>query len=105
MIYKIDKQKAFALAKELGLKISFDSDKPGVIMKSGKQKDFAEFFPELNYIYTNEEFITKDSGELLELSKNINIKSNRQKTLIVSVNKYEKVFTVENRKESWDCAS
>ena len=46
---KIDKEKAVMLAKEIGLKISFNKDVSGVLI-NGKVISFNEFFPCLKKI-------------------------------------------------------
>lgn len=76
MEFKIDKQKAIKLAEQMGLNVSFNSSNPGVILKSEsetKHKKFVDLFPELNTGYNGDKFITKDSGNLPTLSRNINI--------------------------------
>lgn len=104
MDFQIDKQKALELAKEIGLEIFFDDKKSGVIMETGEHKDFVEFFPELNYLYNQENFITKDSGELFNLSKNIFIKLGQRKVPNVLLRNDKATFPVENN-EKWHLAS
>ncbi|MEC1718770.1 hypothetical protein [Schinkia azotoformans] len=102
MNFKVDKQKALELAKELGLDVSFGSKNPGVIMGSGEHKDFNDFFPEINYEFNQAKFITKDSGELSNLSKNITIKSSDKKTQMISVISIDKDFVTDSHgKWSW----
>ena len=47
MDFKVDKQKALELAKEIGLDVSFDSKNPDVIIDLLEHKDFNNFFSEL----------------------------------------------------------
>lgn len=60
MKFSLDKEKAFNLAKQLGIKISFDNDNPGVIITSNEKSTeytLEQFFPELT---GNTNFVSKD---------------------------------------------
>lgn len=44
--YKIDREKAIQLGKELGLKVTFDSETPGVLDPlTGEVRDLMSYFP------------------------------------------------------------
>lgn len=102
MDFKVDKQKALELAKELGLDVSFGSENPGVIMDSGEHKDFNDFFPEINYEFNQAKFVTKDSGELSNLSESMIIKSIGKRTQMIAVVSTEKDFVTDSYgKWSW----
>jgi hypothetical protein len=61
MNFSLDKDKAMELAEKLGLKVSFNNEKSGVIVNDNDNKmnysfGFDDFFPELETL----DFITKD---------------------------------------------
>lgn len=107
MNFKVDKQKALDLAKEMGLNISFDSKNPGVIMNSEgnkEQKQFRDFFPELNGEFNHEKFVTKDSGNLPSVSSSINIATSSKKVQIITIKSMEKGFATDSHGK-WSRAS
>jgi hypothetical protein len=68
--FNLDRQKALELATELGLEVSFDSEKPGVyILNNGDETfyKFQDFFPEI-FNYTLDVYVTKETNNLEELS-------------------------------------
>lgn len=69
----LDKQKALDLAKELGLEVSFGSDKPGVYISNNGTEEFyrfQNFFSEL-FNFDLDFHITKETYNLESLSKKI----------------------------------
>lgn len=62
MNFSLDKDKAMELAEKLGLKVSFNNEKSGVIVEDKNSMksllNFEEFFPELEIL--EKDFITKD---------------------------------------------
>jgi hypothetical protein len=71
--FNLDSQKALELATELGLEVSFDSEKPGVyILNNGDETfyKFQDFFPEI-FNYTLDVYVTKETNNLEELSEKI----------------------------------
>ena len=75
----IDRAKAIEIAKELGLKVSFDSHSTGVVIKSDDKEhtfDFVAFFPEMSLLVTDtfvnvEKFVTKEEGFIEGISSNL----------------------------------
>ncbi|MGD6968744.1 hypothetical protein ACQCVP_20200 [Rossellomorea vietnamensis] len=107
MKFQVDKQKALDLAKEMGLNISFDIKNPGVIINSKgskQQKQFKDFFPELNGEYNHEKFVTKDSGDLPSVSSSINITTSSKKVQKITIESIEKGFATDSHGK-WSRAS
>ena len=59
--FQIDRDKAHCLAEELGIKVSFNSQNPGVIINQDT-KELTEFFPELNTITHKEFKVIREEG-------------------------------------------
>lgn len=69
--FTLDKEKAKLLARELGLEVSFDSVKSGVLIKKEDAEmllDFDHFFPEISLIDQDKtepsKLVTKDEGTI-----------------------------------------
>ncbi len=68
MNFSLDKDRAMELAEKLGLKVSFNNEKSGVILTGSDNKvnlyDFDDFFPEIETL--KKEFVTKDKDVFLK---------------------------------------
>ena len=76
MKFSLDKKKAAELAKQLGLKLNFESEESGIKIKKNEVEeifDFDDFFPELDADFNN--FVTKDQGVLKDVQNKILVHS------------------------------
>ncbi len=67
--YKIDKEKATRLAKELGIEVFFGNEQTGVFWENGKRHcSFKDLFPELSLLSEEDTFILKEEDNLEKIA-------------------------------------